>query len=349
MPQLILPVVCLDPQQRCIVESRINSSIIINGGHSSGKTSILLHYLWRISREQKGNGVLFLAPTSLFKKVLDSELTKLHVSCTTDTLDHFLLNPRYYDFIIVDDAHRDSLTELESIKAYGGIFILACDFSCPLIDHFYLGTDRLSDMELPPAEGIKELFDAKVFDTSPVFHQTPFNRLLGDNDSSPISLMKPIDGCYTYQINSLFETCQLIVSFLTVSDENDVGILSYTRKGVEEANKIFKELGCALNTFLPGKGGIDSFHADSPPPRLLTIQSSIGLHFKHVFVLPCFKDFDEDSFEIVVSRAQKTLTFFYEDRLDCHLKEHVDCISNQKLPSSLSQYQSDNMEDIFPF
>lgn len=345
MSQLILPEVLLDPRQRCFVESRINSSIIINGEPSTGKTVILLHYLLRLSREQEGKSVLFIAPTSLFKKVLDLELTNHSISCTTDTLAHFLINPSYYDYIIVDDAHRYSLTELETIKVYGGLFLLACDFSCPLINRFYLGGDRLSDQELPPDEGIKRLFEAKVFAVSHLFHQTPFLRLLRSNDASPVSLVKPINGCYTYQVDSLYEACTLIVRYFTVYHENEVGILSYTRKGVEESNEIFKELGYSLNTYLPGRDGIDSFQVDSLTPRLLTIKSSIGLHFRHVFVLPCYKVFDEDTFEIAISRSNETLTFFYEEELDWRLIKYKDCFINQYLPSHTNH--SDNPEDSF--
>ena len=67
----------------------------------------------------------------------------------------------------------------------------------------------------------------------------------------------------------------------------------------------------------------------------------MGLHFRHVFILPHGGSLDWDSFEIAVSRANQTTTFFYETELMEPLSSHMDCFNNLTLPSAINNSSSD--------
>ena len=258
----LLPFSSLSPEQISIVQGRVDSSLIIEGGPSSGKTSTLLHIMLYLKHmdEREEKSFLFITTTSLFKRILDSELSDKSISCHTDTMFHFLKYPKQYDYIFIDDCHRYTLTGLEKVRQYGGKFYLACDFSHPLIDGSYLGNDRQSDMELPPAQGITELFGASIY----CLHYTflSFSNLIGilrGRQSYPLQFENNPFKCFVYKVDSVLEACRFISSFISSCNAEDVGILSYSRKGIQEADAIFQELGHCTNTFLPWVDGIDTF------------------------------------------------------------------------------------------
>ena len=94
---------------------------------------------------------------------------------------------------------------------------------------------------------------------------------------------------------------------------------AFTRKLVQEAFVIFREIGLEVSAFLPGKDGLDSVQIDSGNPLLTTITSTIGLHFEDVFVLSFDKSVvrihNNEAFEMVVTRAICSLSFFYTEEM----------------------------------
>lgn len=100
----------------------------------------------------------------------------------------------------------------------------------------------------------------------------------------------------------------------------DVGILCYTRALVWDAYTILNSPDFHIEVYLPGKvDGLDTLNPDSRLPKILTIASSTGIHFRTVFVLGFDKktiwNNPEKALVIITTRATENLYIFHKGLL----------------------------------
>lgn len=82
------------------------------------------------------------------------------------------------------------------------------------------------------------------------------------------------------------EPCRMVRHIVQMRSLEDVGILCYTRASVRDAYLILNSLDFHTEVYLPGrKDGLDTLNPDSRLPKILTIASSAGVHFKQFLLL----------------------------------------------------------------
>ncbi|MBO6221210.1 MAG: hypothetical protein J6N46_04685 [Bacteroidales bacterium] len=311
----------LRPSQRMFLDFDLNTSIVVDGLPLSGKTTLALYTVKRL--HSQGLSSIFIAPSSLSLKYL-ARLSKLlginDFQC--DTLQHYLNwdSSREYDYVVLDDSHLYSLTQLEQLKHKGKYFLLFGNYSHPCTDYYYLGSDRLSDQELPPLRGVLDCFDSRLFRLE-IPLQKVYSQLmpwykpeLMHWSGYDIDVMRIAPLVRVIKTESLREQCLYIKKRIEES-ESPTCIAAYTRKQVFEALDIFRELGMDISAYLPGRDGVDLVNIESGYPLLTTIKSLVGLHFEDAYFLSfdssVVKYNNVELYEIAITRAAYRVAFFY--------------------------------------
>lgn len=301
------------PGQLECLNQKLDSNILLSGGPCTGKTVLAIMRACRYIHE--GKSCLYIASSLLCLKFIRHEVKFIEAQELQCKLyKDFVREDEYYDIIILDDAHLYSLEQITVISSHANNLFILGDYSH--VSH-YDGSKKACDAEIVQALNCEM---ANLW--FPSFTKSEFLRLV------PRFTRIHFSGKREYlpvieRIGSLTEQCDVIRQIVEQLSLKDVGILCYTRKQVKTAWGYLSQIEYPIEAFLPWIDGIDTFNFDSQTPKITTIASARGLHFKTVFII----GFDskvvwnkqEEVLEIAVARALERLYIFYEHQLPAPL------------------------------
>lgn len=299
-------------EQVIIIRSRkVDSSMIVNGGPGTGKTTMAIMEMVRLSRE--GKKCLYIAPTSLSLKYTKHAfcVLGLHESICSSYYE-FEEKPTHYDIVLLDDSQRYTLEQIQRIKLSSTYQFLFGDYNNP----------SKHKTEKAGINEVTRVIQCNVFNLSIAFKiPSNFLKLIPSYPASlpNLSLSKTELPCIA-EIASFEDQCKLVKSIIKTHHLEDVGILCYTRELVKSAYDILNTADFPIETYLPGKRDyIDTINLDSGNPKIFTIASCIGIHFRTVFVIGFDKQIvfnnPEEAIKIAVSRPTENLYIFYQGEL----------------------------------
>lgn len=305
----ILPYSHMSPEQVEILRRPLDSSIVVSGGPCTGKTVLAIMKARHIVNE--GKRCLFIAGTSLSQKYIKHALLSIglsNLSCLTyyqATKDN-----SSYEVIFLDDAHLFSSEQIRTLLSMARYLCLFGDFERSFLynnkDSIINDTDTMSGFHVYSLSRPSNI-PLNFIRLIPRFSNS-FS-LSSDKSFPVISKVGPID-----------EQCLTVKYLIETMLFDNVGVLCYTRSLVKTVFEKFNSLGMQIEVYLPGREDrIDTLDIDSSAPKLMTIASSVGVHFNTVFILGF--DFDIvwnnpiDVLETAITRATENLFIFYEKQL----------------------------------
>lgn len=299
------------PEQVAFLNQRIVASLLVNGGPGTGKTVLAIMRAMHLSRE--GKNVIYIAQTSLTSKYVKHVFHSLGMSEQTCMTYHvFDKQKSLYDVALLDDSHCYTMEQIQSVASKSNCLLLFGDYV--RFSKFNTETATIRD--------IVQSIHCEVFELNqPCCIPGDFLKLasLGRGSISFHSTRRselPIVA----EIAPFDEQCRMVRHIVQMRSLEDVGILCYTRALVRDAYTILNSPDFHTEVYLPGKeDGLDTLNLDSGLPKILTIASSVGIHFKTVFVLGFDKktiwNNPEDALVIITTRATENLFIFYEGQL----------------------------------
>lgn len=293
------------------IANRIDPYLLVNGGPGTGKTALAIMGALYFSRE--GKNVIYIAPTSLTSKYVKHDFHSLGMSEQTCMTYHvFDKQKSLYDVALLDDSHCYTMEQIQSVASKSKCLLLFGDYN------------RFSkyDTETATIHDIVQSIHCKVFELNkPCCIPSGFLRLasLGlesFSSHSPRQSELPVLAEFV----SFEEQCRMVRRIVQMRLLEDVGILCYSRALVRDAYTIINSPDFHTEVYLPGKeDGLDTLNPDSGLPKILTITSSAGIHFRAVFVLGFDKktiwNNPEDALAIIATRATENLFIFYEGQM----------------------------------
>ena len=296
------------PDQVVIVQSNLES-LIVNGGPCSGKTITAIMKARQFGIDNRS--CLYITATTLslkYVKQLFCDLRLFMHDCIT--YNEIEKNSRRYDVVILDDSHRYSLEQIQTLVSKAEYLLLFGDYTQTI--HGTTSTTAIGELS--------QTLHCKVFNLNPCHIVTISFMRLVPNYFEPLKRSETTNKLpYIVKFNSLEEQCVAVKKIIESRRLDNVAILCYTRALVRSINEIFGKFRWPIEAYLPGKDGVDTFDVTSKKPKVITIASSFGLHFESVFVI----GFDsklvwknpEDALKTIVTRPKKDLFIFYENQL----------------------------------
>ena len=303
------PIPPYSPEQVEILHRSLDSSIIVAGGPCTGKTILAIMKARHIVDE--GKRCLFIAGTSLSQKYVKHAFLSIGLSSLSClTYYQATKDNSSYEVIIFDDAHLFSSEQIRALLLMTRYLCLFGDFERRFLynyeDSIINDRDTMSGFH--------------VYSLSRPFN-IPLNfiRLIPRfSNSFPPSSDKSLP--VISKVGSIDEQCLTVKYLIETMLFDNVGVLCYTRSLVKTVLEKFNSLGMQIEVYLPGREDrIDTLDIDSSAPKLMTIASSVGVHFNTVFILGF--DFDIvwnnpiDVLETAITRATENLFVFYEKQL----------------------------------
>lgn len=298
------------PEQVEYLNKRTDAPLLVNGGPGTGKTVLAIMRAMHLSRE--GKNVIYIAPTSLTSKYVKHVFHSLGMSEQTCMTYHvFDKQKSLYDVALLDDSHCYTVEQIQSVASKSKCLLLFGDYT--RFSKYNTETSTISD--------IVQSIHCEVFDISTLFCipgnflKLAFFRYGSNSFHSRRWSELPIVA----EIAPFEEQCRMVRHIVQMRSLEDVGILCYTRALVRDAYLILNSLDFHTEVYLPGRDGLDTLNPDSGLPKILTIASSAGVHFKTVFALGFDKktiwNNSEDALMIISTRATENLFIFYEGQL----------------------------------
>lgn len=293
----------LSPIQTSLINKRVDSSLIISGGPSTGKTVVGMLKMRNLIQE--GEKCLFVPATSLSLKYVRfglslMGLSGLHSSSYSDVEN----SHTRYDVILVDDADCFSLEQILFLASLSRHLLLFGDY----------------DNRIESINDLINRIHCCVFELStPCGLPDSFIRLI-PRFTSPISNYSVHQLPRIVRVGSFEKQCQTIISLVERFSLEDVGVICYSRSLVKSAFSYFKHQKWAIEVYLPGKeDGLDTLDFNSRRPKLMTIANSSGIHFNTVFVIGFDANIvwndSENVIKTAVTRPKEHLFIFYENQL----------------------------------
>ena len=295
----------LSPIQVSLINKRVDSSLIINGGPCTGKT--MMGMLKMRSLIQEGKKCLFVPATSLSLKYVRYGLSSMGLS-GLHSASYFDVAKIHtcYDVILVDDSNRFSLDQILTLASLARHLVLFGDYdNCVKYLNDLINRIRCSVFELSTPHGLSDSFIRLI---------PRINSSLSYSSDRQVELPRIV------RIGSFEKQCHTIMNLVESLSLEDVGVICYTRSMVKNAFSYFEHQEWAVEVFLPGKEDrIDTLDFNSRRPKLMTIASSSGIHFNTVFVIGfdasiVWKE-SENVIKTAVTRPKEHLFVFYEDQL----------------------------------
>ena len=293
------------------LKRRLDSSLLVNGGPSTGKT--VLAILQAMSLYREGSRCLYIASTSLSLKYAKHAFRTLGLpEQICSSYFEFERSSAKYEVILLDDSHQYSINQIKTLASASHFLLLYGDYSTFSV--YETGNASLSEVV---REIACDVFEFRIQYGAP----SSFMELVNQH-SVPIThhSLRESELPYVISINSIEGQCHVLEQIVNDFSLDDVGILCYTRSLVIKTYDVLNKNGFPVEAYLPGRDDeIDTIDLESGRPKIMTIASSRGIHFKNLFVL----GFDaktvrvnhQDALSTIVSRANEGLYIFYENQL----------------------------------
>ncbi len=302
----------LPPEQVELLNRHLDSSELVSGAPCTGKTVLALLRAKRLVDE--GKKCLYVAGTSLALKYVKHAATALGIyGLRCAAFYDVTKESARYDVIFLDDSHRYSLHQIQTLQSLTQYLLLFGDYSgnpiCRREDSATI--DEIS----------KAISGCRFYSLhSPFGVPNECLRLASRfNHVVPLTSVRwrlPVIA----RMGSIEDQCLSVQQLVKAHEYDNVGVLCYTRNLVKEALDSFIKLGMIIEGYLPGReDGLDTWNPGSSIPKLTTIASAYGIHFNTVFVI----GFDsrivwnnpETVIETAVTRATDNLFIFYDKKL----------------------------------
>ena len=225
----------MNAEQVALLNSKITSSSVFNGGPATGKTVLAIMKTTRLILD--GKKCLLITLSSLSSKYIKHIFRSIGI-CEDYCMSYreFEISPHSYDFILLDDSDHYTLEQIQKIKIWSDHQILFGNY-----DHSMLHDDgkammpdicrvlNCSTYSLYKHCGVPEVFRKLTS------HCT---KPLTISNSSLHSQLPTIS-----RIGSIEKQCRKVKEILERTLYENVGILCYTRSLVKTTYAFLKEYG----------------------------------------------------------------------------------------------------------
>lgn len=316
----------LDAYQVLVLDKRIDRTLIVTGCAGSGKSVLAIHKAKEL--KDQGKSFLFVVFTQALGSYMKAGVDQLGLDMSSFSTYGKCFSPDkdasgnivswhwgkgHYDFIIVDEAQDFSMAAIDELRKHCNYLYLFGDSAQSLYDSFIFDhnpTLKMRDLELRLGERMDDLI---------LNHRLPESiakvaQYLNSEDDRLVGRCQKKGGNKPkfLKLPDFESQCKRTIEIIDNLGLQDVGILCYHKRDVEEIGNIFSRQGKNLDVYLNDKASI---RFDSGNPKAMTFKSSKGLQFQTVFMLGCNHGIDsyvKDAY-VAMTRSYENLYILYSD------------------------------------
>ena len=325
----------LDDYQVKVINKKTDNSYIVKGCAGSGKSILALWKAKQIQEQNKGS-YLYIVYTKALRQYMSDGIKQVGLresnvanfdACfswsrnDSGDLERGMWKKGSFDYIIVDEAQDFSKEDIELLKSKAIKALLVYGDTAQQLYKF------LKDKKTVSME------DIQYFTKYPV-EQLVFNHRLPkkiarvaqylNSESDELEERCTEEGTEKPKIlrySSKAEQFEAIASLIKNKGMEDVGILFYKNKDVDEAYDYLTEHGIQVEAkSYRHKEELD-FTSDNP--KLMTYHSSKGLQFENVFIPECTVTGPDDRnpLYVAVTRTYRALYIMHSGNLSSFFDE----------------------------
>lgn len=316
----------LDAYQVFVLDKRIDRTLIVTGCAGSGKSVLAIHKAKEL--KDQGKSFLFVVFTQALGSYMKAGVDQLGLDMSSFSTYGKCFSPDkdasgnivswhwgkgHYDFIIVDEAQDFSMAAIDELRKHCNYLYLFGDSAQSIYPSFIFDhnpTLKMRDLERRLGERMDDLI---------LNHRLPESiakvaQYLNSEDDRLVArcLKKGGNKPKFLKLPDFESQCKRTIEIIDNLGLQDVGILCYHKRDVEEIGNIFSRQGKNLDVYLNDKASI---RFDSGNPKAMTFKSSKGLQFQTVFMLGCNHGIDSYVKEtyVAMTRSYENLYILYSD------------------------------------